>query len=147
VNDLSPRQVSLLSAAVRHVADAERLLAPPPSSPDQAWHLAGYGPECARKACIDEEILDRTLRHGWGSQGEVLLEWWIPLDPAAWRYRLGGWAERAPRLADWSPSHRYERTGTRGDAPARELTTSAGALVDAVVADLWADGRLSEGAL
>lgn len=37
----------LISAALRHVRDAEQLLT---SSPDQAWHLADFGPECIRKS-------------------------------------------------------------------------------------------------
>lgn len=142
MTSLTGHQRALLSAAVRHVGDAERLLG---SSPDQAWHLAGFGPECARKACLEDAILDHALGHDLGPNGEALLEWWIPLDPAAWRYRLAGWARRAPCLAEWSPNHRYESTGTRVGAPVKELTRSARRLLNGVLADLWSDGRLDEG--
>lgn len=139
---LTARQGALLSAAARHVGDAERLVG---TSPDQAWHLAGFGPECARKACLEDAILDHALGHDLGPNGEALLEWWIPLDPSAWRYRLAGWAQREARLAEWSPNHRYESTGTRVGVPVAELTESARRLLDDVVADLWSDGRLREG--
>jgi hypothetical protein len=144
---LTDRQRALLSAAARHVRDAERLLVVTPTSPDQAWHLAGFGPECVRKACLEDAILDLALGHDLGPQGEVLLEWWIPLDPSAWRYHLAGWAQHTPRLAEWNPSHRYESTGTRFGGPVRELTERARQLLDGVVADLWSDGRLREGEL
>lgn len=141
---LTTHQQSLLSAALRHVRDAERLLAEPPASPDQAWHLAGFGPECARKACLEDAVLDHALGHDLGPDGERLLAWWIPLDRSAWRYRLTEWPQQAPRLAEWHPNHRYERTGTRVGTPVRELTDSARQLVDGIIADLWCDGRLQE---
>lgn len=146
VTPLTHGQRRLQSAAVRHVRDAERLLQGEGLSPDQAWHLAGYGPECARKACLEEAILDKVMGHDLGAEGEILLEWWIPLDPAAWRYRLDGWASHAPILARWSPVHRYEATGTRAGEPVRELTAAAARRVLGVLADLWADGRLDEAA-
>lgn len=46
---LSATQVALVSAALRHINDARTLLA---TSPVQAAYLAGYGPECARKAAL-----------------------------------------------------------------------------------------------
>lgn len=144
---LTQRQRALLSAAARHVRDAERLLNKPPSSPDQAWHLAGFGPECARKACLEDRVLDLALGHELGPGGEQLLEWWIPLDHSAWRYRIAGWGVSEPRITEWSPNHRYDATGTWVGAPVEELTGSARRLLDGVVADLWSDGRLQEGAL
>lgn len=141
---LSHRQRALLSAAARHVRDAERLLADG-SSPDQAWHLAGFGPECARKACIDDAVLDRALGHELGPDGEALLDWWIPLDPHAWRYDLADWSTAEPGIADWRPESRYEQTGTRSGIPVEALVGSARRLVDRVIADLWSDGWLSEG--
>ncbi len=51
---MTPRQLDLLSAARRHIADAEHLLAHGAHrSEDQAWHLAGFGPESVRKACLE----------------------------------------------------------------------------------------------
>lgn len=141
---LTPRQRSLLSAAGRHVRDAERLLQGRDASPDQAWHLAGFGPECARKACLEEAVLDHALGHELGPAGETLLEWWIPLDPLAWRYHLAGWAQDEPHFAEWRPAHRYEASGTRHGDPVRELVASARRRVNGVLADLWSDGRLAE---
>lgn len=141
---MTPHQLDLLSAASRHVADAEHLLsAGANQSEDQAWHLAGFGPECLRKACLEDRNLDRALGHELGPQGEALLDWGIALDPQAWRYDLANWSSRQPRLAEWRPDHRYERTGTRTGLPVNELVGAARDFLDRVRADLWADGRIS----
>lgn len=145
MSPLTPPQLALVSAALRHVQDAERLLTSPTPSPDQAWHLAGFGPECVRKACLQETVLHLPLGHDLGEAGDALLEWWIPLDPAAWRYGLTGWAEA--ELEQWRPEHRYERTGRRTVAAAGALTRRSRERVDGVVAALWMDGRLRDGAL
>ena len=122
------------------MADAEYLLE---ASPDQAWHLAGFGPECLRKACIEERMLDHALGHDLGPRSEDLLDWGIALDPHAWRYGLVDWSSQEPLLATWRPEHRYEKTGTRSGKVADELVTAARGLVDRVHADLWADGRIT----
>lgn len=147
MSPLSPEQLALLSAACRHVRDAEGLLTAAEPSPDQAWHLAGFGPECVKKACLETNLLHRVLGHELGAAGDQLLDWWIPLDPAAWRYRLTGWTADAPRLDEWRPDHRYEKTGHRAATAAAELTRAARQKVDGVLADLWIDGRVTPGAL
>ncbi len=44
-----------VSAALRHTRDAEHLVAHGEhASRDQAWHLAGFAHECARKSLIRE---------------------------------------------------------------------------------------------
>lgn len=141
---LTPEQLELLSAARRHVADAEFLLSSGAhSSPDQAWHLAGFGPECLRKACLEDRALDRAIGHDLGPDAEALLDWGLSLDPHAWRYDLAGWSGRAPCLGEWRPDHRYERTGTRRPDDVSELVQAARTFLDRVQADLWADGRVS----
>ena len=65
------------------------------------------------------------------------------MDPHAWRYDLMDLAGQAPRLGEWHPSHRYERTGTRHGDPVAELVEAARGFVDRVLADLWADGRIT----
>ncbi|HSN96925.1 MAG TPA: hypothetical protein VLS89_01465 [Candidatus Nanopelagicales bacterium] len=143
---LSTKAASLLSAALRHVRDAEHLLdeAAGYTSPDQAYHLAGFGPECARKAALSLRWLDQALGHGVeGASGEVL-DLALALDPLARRYDpLGSAASRAA-LAGWRVDVRYERTGTRQRADAEALCRDAREAVDAVVIALWADGRMPE---
>ena len=65
---LDKHAVDLLSAALRHVRDAEHLATPNHSghSPDQAYHLAGFGPECARKATLYHRLFDKPLGHTLG---------------------------------------------------------------------------------
>ena len=59
---MQQRRASFISAALRHTRDAEHLLASGPHrSLDQAFHLAGFGPECARKACLSESWADKTI--------------------------------------------------------------------------------------
>lgn len=141
---MTPDQLELLSAAGRHVADAEHLLSTGShQSQDQAWHLAGFGPECLRKACLGDRAFDRTLGHELGPRAEALLDWGIALDPYAWRYDLSGWSEREPRLAEWRPAHRYEGTGTRSGQAVTDLVDAARSFLERVRADLWADGRIS----
>ena len=87
-------QLTLLSAALRHTRDARALLA---SSPDQAWHLAGFGPECARKAALSERWADHAMSHQLGAPAEGVLEMAIAMDAHAVRYRLEGWATQWSR--------------------------------------------------
>lgn len=111
----SEHQLGLLSAARRHVSDAERLAT---ESPDQSWHLAGFGPECARKALIFEPavqaaVLNKALGHDFsGVADENLLDWVMRLDPWAHRYSPSSWAREHAILTAWKPQHRYEATGT-----------------------------------
>jgi len=135
---MTPDQSALLSAALRHARDAEALLA---ASPDQAWHLAGFGPECARKACLSERWADKAVGHDWTSSAEALLEVAISMDARAARLDLAGWAQRAPLLARWRPEHRYNRTGANV-ADAAGLVEGCAGLVARVHADLWMDGAL-----
>ena len=133
----------LVSAALRHVRDAERLAVPGgDSSPDQAYHLAGLGPECARKATLSSKAFRKILGHDLGAQSDALLRFWTALDPVALRSEPFDMAARFPALANWRVDCRYERTGTRAEAPAAELVREAREHVDRVTSALWADGRL-----
>lgn len=136
---MSPTQLASVSAALRHVRDAEALVV---ASPDQAWHLAGFGPECIRKACLRDRMFDKVLGHDWTPASEAMLDVAVNLDPQAARYRLAGWASTEPLLARWMPSHRYDRTGAHaGDAAS--LVLACRRLVDRVYAELWMDGTLA----
>jgi hypothetical protein len=145
---LQREATALVSAALRHARDAEWLAHPdnPRPSPDQAWHLAGYGPECARKATLLTRAFDRTIGHRFQSGGEDVLDIATALDPFALRYEPGDWARRFPALTEWRETARYERTG--GVAQKRhalsDLVRQARHAVDAVVAALWADGRFAD---
>jgi hypothetical protein len=143
---MTERQINLVSAAQRHISDAEQLAMAGSTylSLDQAWHLAGFGPECIRKACLRERAFDRALGHEFTPESEALLDWAIALDPQAWRYHLLGWSKTVSRLAEWDPNHRYERTGKRPESNIRELVQGASGVVRRVICDLWTDGVLRE---
>lgn len=136
-----PNREDLCSAALRHLSDAEGLLS---TSPDQTWHLGGYGPECARKACLDDRWWDTVLGHDFGTTGDTALDVALSLDPAAARYELTGWSGRYPNLARWDVAHRYQRTGTTPVTAASELIDEAWSIVAPLVAELWADGVIQE---
>lgn len=142
---LSASRVGLASAALRHVEDASSLLS---CSPAQTYYLAGYGPECARKAALtfatesEADALDRAVGHGFRGEAETAFALACTLDPLATRYTLRSWRARLPVLAQWSESCRYEKSDHLGGKQARAMLDAASALVDEVIAALWADGRL-----
>jgi hypothetical protein len=138
---LSSRAQGLVSAALRHVRDAERLLSGgDAASPDQAFHLAGFGPECARKAALSAPAFDQALGHDFGDLGERVLDFAAALDPVAHRYAIADYKARFPALAKWSVSCRYDRTGKHA-ADAAALVIEARRCVDELVLALWMDGR------
>jgi hypothetical protein len=143
---LSATAVDLASAALRHVRDAEHFLgAGPDASVDQAYHLAGFGPECARKACLSLRWLDKEIGHGASVLADQLVELLLAIDPVGHRYDPRDYRTRHPELSQWTVDCRYERTGTRTPAQAQALCREARAAVDAIIAALWADGRVPEG--
>lgn len=136
---------TLVSAALRHVRDAEHLLDGGYASPDQAYHLAGFGPECSRKAALSLEWFDRLLGHEIGPVADRVLQVVIALDPQAVRYGLVDWETRYPRLARWEVGARYEKTGTRLRGEAALVVEEARKCVDEIVLSLLLDGRLEGG--
>lgn len=160
----SANPLSLLSAALRHLRDATQLAAgcvcpadgladaQPPAiahqSLDQAEHLIGFAPECARKACLSERWLDKSLGHDLSTAADDLLDLALSLDPYAVRYPIRDWPTRFPKLACWTPNVRYKPTTrdpqqvtlvrNRVDALLRESTTA----VEGVLISLYVDGRL-----
>jgi hypothetical protein len=142
---LSESRVALASAALRHTADAAALAA---TSPVQAYHLAGFGPECARKAALtftskqEEDEMYKAVGHGFKKDAEAALAVACALDPLASRYALRDWKARAPHVAGWDPQCRYEKSDHFTVRQAEELVGEASALVEDVVVALWADGRL-----
>ena len=142
---VSLRCQQLISAAVRHVRDAEGLLrAGHSQSIDQAHHLAGFGPECARKACLSGQWADKAAGHGFGPAADEVIEVALALDASARRYLLTGLLSEAPALASWSPNVRYNATGTAETTETKALVEQSRALVDRIVLALWADGELVE---
>jgi hypothetical protein len=135
------RATDLISAALRHVRDAEGLLK---TSPDQSWHLAGFGPECARKACLQIEWLDKVMGHDLTNLSDEILEVALALDTRAGQYEVRDLAARFPELKSWRVESRYERTGTRSHAKARVLVKQAAALTYEIAAELWMDGIIGE---
>ena len=145
--ELSSKQQALVSAALRHVRDAEHLLGAEQTvkSPDQAFHLAGFGPECMRKALLSDRVYDRVLGHRIRPGLEVVLDAILALDPVAHRYFPREWSGRWRALGEWTEESRYERTGTRAEVEVRPLVEDARQVVSQTLAALWADGRLPAG--
>jgi hypothetical protein len=135
------RATDLVSAALRHVRDADGLLK---TSPDQSWHLAGFGPECVRKACLERGWLDRVLGHDLAKWSDEVLEVALALDAQAGRYEVRDLASRFPKLTCWAVGSRYDRTGTRTESEAQELVEQAAELTYELAADLWMDGVIGE---
>jgi hypothetical protein len=137
-------RVAFVSAALRHVTDAQGLVS---ASPVQAFHLAGYGPECVRKAALTYDPsamkeLDKAIGHGFRKDVESTLALVIPLDPLAVRYELPGWKTRFSVLTTWSEEVRYQASDHLGRGSAQKLVDVATELVTEVTTALWADGRL-----
>jgi len=141
---LSQRQLSLLSASLRHVRDSEALLDEiGRPSVDQAWHLIGFGPECVRKACLAEDWADKPLGHDLGDRAALLLDFAVALDPTAWRLGLVQASPVVP-LAGWAPEVRYALTGTAKVAETRKAVAAAREFVDRAIVTLWSSGLLEE---
>jgi len=144
---LQPAAFDLVSAALRHARDAEWLAskANPNPSPDQAYHLAGYGPECARKATVRAPWLHRTIGHRFDQASDAVLDVAVALDPLALRYEPKSWATRFPALAAWREDVRYDRTGSKRAEQVEALLADCREAVDRVVVGLWADGLMPDG--
>lgn len=140
---LGEAQKSMLSAALRHVRDAENLQNN--GSPDQAWHLAGFGPECIRKASIPDWA-HKCLGHEQGERVDLILDFILAMESGAWRYRLQDWGCTHPVLGKWQPEVRYERSGycEKKKLDVNSLVSVARELVDRLHAELWADGCIKE---
>lgn len=138
---LSDRAAGLLSAALRHLRDADLLLTPAGEhgyiSPDQAFHLAPFGPECARKAALDAPWLDKLLGHDHGCLVDGLFEL-----AEALSLHTAHVPPNTAGLENWHIECRYRRTGTVTPAEARKLVDAAREFVDDTVMRLWCDGRL-----
>jgi hypothetical protein len=144
---LGPRALAMLSAALRHVRDAEHLMAGDPltRSPDQAFHLAGFGPECARKATLPRSTYDQAIGHGVTHASELALQFALVTDPVARRYDILEWKDRYPELSRWHERARYDQTGTHPDGEARAIVAEAREIVDRLAFALWADGHVPAG--
>jgi hypothetical protein len=139
---MDQRALDLLSAALRHVRDAEHLTSALEldRSIDQAYHLAAFGPECARKAALSRRTFDRAIAHGVSGMSDTALAFALAMDPSARRFDLEGWSPRYPSLGAWSEGARYEATGTRTAAEVNALLRESREIVDRLVFALWADG-------
>lgn len=143
---LEVRAQGLLSAALRHIRDAEHLLEVSPSqSIDQSYHLAGFAPECARKAAIPARAYDQAIGHGVGDSSEVALDYVLATNSFSHRYDLKNWQVRYPHLAAWKEIVRYEVTGQRNAIDVAALVSEAREIVDRIVYALWADGMIPGG--
>lgn len=96
---LSPDAAAFVSAALRHIGDAEYLLAAGAGhgSPDQAFHLAGFAPECIRKGILALRWLDKAIGHGADASSADLLDFAVAIDPAGRELEGGGQSRLQPR--------------------------------------------------
>lgn len=153
---------NLISAALRHLHDAEHLAQPdqPFTSLDQAQHLAGFSAECARKALLDLTMfppaltssLDKLIGHDFGALAEEAIAIAQSLNPALRDRPVLAWGQRHPALRSWHPDVRYHGTGTAaraevgaqsGQRPVRDLLLpSARSLFEEAALTLWVEGRL-----
>ncbi|HET9622835.1 MAG TPA: hypothetical protein VFP84_15785 [Kofleriaceae bacterium] len=135
------------SAALRHIRDAEHLATEGEHiSRDQAWHLAGFAHECARKAPIYQGWIPKMLGHDFQIANELVIEFAIAFDPRANRFPLANWSKRFPAISAWSPEHRYEPTGALDNASDRcveDLIAQGRAAVDECILALFLDGFLA----
>lgn len=142
---LARHAIDLLSAALRHIRDAEHLLeAGSHVSFDQAYHLAGFAPECARKATLPMRWLDKAMGHSVDTLAEDVVRLIEAIDPTASRYAPPSYVQGYPALKAWAVECRYKRTGTYTRAEAEALCKEARKAVDAVVIALWTDGRIPD---
>lgn len=135
-------RTNLLSAALRHVRDAETLIRPGPDrSIDQVLYLSGLGPECARKACVDNGVADKALGHDIHSEEDDVLAVLLSLDPSASRYQLAQHSSELPhRHRLWRIERRYDKTGATTESEARAVLEEARRFVDRWTIELWSDG-------
>ncbi len=116
---------------------------------DQAWHLAGFAHECARKAFIHtprNSWVSKMLGHDFDSSGDLVMGVAVALDPRAGRFPVSEWAKRYPAIAAWHPNQRYDRTGAVQRVSHRrvaELVMQAREAVDACIVALFMDGALA----
>lgn len=142
---------ALLSAALRHIRDAEHLLARGAHrSVEQALHLAGFAPECARKGCVDDAITDHALGHDIRDATDTTVDLLLAFDPAASRYAIDEQAARLPhRAAHWRPDCRYMATQSPevNESRAEDVVREARSFVDDCLLALWSDGVLADDVL
>lgn len=135
---MSQEQIAFVQAARRHIRDARTLLA---NSPLQAYHLAGFGPECVRKALPGLTGLAKGLGHTV-DRDDGLATLFAALDPALHRYPVLGWRTRFPTYASWLPEVRYAATADPRHFDAATLVDEAEAAVEEVLFALYADGTV-----
>jgi hypothetical protein len=139
---MSKEQIGFVHAARRHVRDARALLA---TSPLQSYHLAGFGPECARKALPGLDAYAKKLGHKVDVD-IFLTNLFTALDPFLHRYPVVGWSTRFPKYSQWQPEVRYQADTDPRTQDAAALVSEAEEAVCDVLFALYADGSAPEDA-
>lgn len=143
----------LVSAALRHLRDAEHLVEEGPhQSVDQALHLVGFASECVRKGGFDEQIVDHAIGHDVRDGTDAVVDFLVGYDPEAHRYGVHDDAIHLPlRYQHWRPDVRYEATGAAeeriGVVGVRSVIEEARTFTDERVEALWCDGIITVEAL
>jgi len=103
---------------------------------DQADHLVGFAPECARKAGLENrwhKLLGHVLVAG------TVLDVVEALEPMASCVRI---PERALKALDgWEPQCRYQSTGTANETAVRDRLAAADLATTNALAAAWVVGR------
>lgn len=139
-------RTALISAALRHLRDSQHLAeVGPTESLDQAFHLVGFAPECARKSAIDDATADKALGHELRDTSDPIFQFLLAWDVDASRYDLS--SRTLPTMErHWRPDCRYSATGSAAVAPGRTMVQAmiceAEVYVFCMLADLWADGKI-----
>ncbi len=139
-------QQGFLESALRHARDARALLA---TSHHQAFHLAGFAPECARKAVPGLAAFGKPLGHEV-ARDDALETLFAALDALGHRYdweALLRWKTTYPTLGTWNPDVRYKADRAVTTSDANNIVDEAEKATLVVLTALWADGVLPEGAL
>jgi hypothetical protein len=125
---------ALRSAAARHLGDASAMVAA--GNWDQAEHLIGFAPECARKAALENhwhKLLGHVLVVG------TVLDIVESLEPMGTCVRIP--EQALEELRSWKPECRYQVTGTATESLARRRVAAANLATTNALAAAWVVGQ------
>lgn len=132
------RPEDMIDAGLRHLGTATRCLEH--ADWEQVAHLAGFGPECLRKAAmLAPPAVNREFGHKLGMH--EMLDALSALRPHGLRLRADRLQTTWPALEDWDPQARYAADGTVSADQAKELHTDAAAAVRGLLFAMVLDER------
>lgn len=127
----------MIDAALRHLRGARAALAS--GDYEQAAHLVGFAPECARKAAIAEPDLWKKLGHDFSAH--PFLNALSALRPEGLRLRVDRLDSEFPVLRAWDPQIRYLKDGQISKYEAEDLERAAAEATARLVFAMTLEGR------